>query len=58
MERKGNVYVTRLLPRPVMEKLGEICAYEVNAEPRPATREELLRGVRGRDAVLCLLNDW
>ena len=57
MERKGNVYVTRLLPRPVMEKLGEICAYEVNAEPRPATREELLRGVRGRDAVLCLLND-
>ncbi len=57
MERRGNVYVTRRLPRPVMEKLGEICSYEVNAEPRPATREELLRGVRGRDAVLCLLND-
>ena len=57
MNRKGNVYVSRLLPHPVMEKLKEICDFEVNAEPRPATREELLRGVRGRDAVLCLLND-
>lgn len=57
MERRGSVYVTRLLPAPIMERLGEICDYEVNAEPRPATREELLRGVRGRDAVLCLLND-
>ena len=57
MNRKGNVYVTRLLPHPVMEKLKEVCDFEANVEPRPATQEELLRGVRGRDAVLCLLND-
>ena len=40
MNRKGNVYVTRLLPRLVMEKLGEVCDFEANTEPRPATREE------------------
>ena len=30
---------------------------KVVAELLATTREELLRGVRGRDAVLCLLND-
>ena len=41
MNRKGNVYVTRLLPHPVMEKLKEVCDFEANVEPRPATQEEL-----------------
>ncbi|NLL36620.1 MAG: D-glycerate dehydrogenase [Fretibacterium sp.] len=57
MKEKRNVYVTRLLHPPVMERLKEICNYEVNPEDRPLSREELLRNVKGRDAVLCFLHD-
>ncbi len=52
-----NVYVTRLLPEAAMDKLKEFCDYDVNPEPRPLTREELLKNVKGRKAVLCLMSD-
>lgn len=53
-----NVYVTRRVPQPGLDMLVEACArVEVNPHDRVLTREELLAGVRGRDAVLCLLTD-
>ncbi|MBR1673108.1 MAG: D-glycerate dehydrogenase [Fretibacterium sp.] len=52
-----KVYVTRALPRAVMEELGKVCEVTVNDAPRPATKEELLEGVKGRDAIVTMLND-
>lgn len=53
-----NIYVTRQIPQDALdllkEKLGE---FEINPDDRVLTREELLRKVKDRDAVLCLLTD-
>lgn len=54
---KWNVYVTRMLPPAAMEFLREHFNVEVNPEDRPLTREELLRNVRGRDAIITQLVD-
>ncbi|MBQ9527476.1 MAG: D-glycerate dehydrogenase [Fretibacterium sp.] len=52
-----KVYVTRALPRAVMEELGKVCEVTANEAPRPATKEELLAGVKGMDAIVTMLND-
>ncbi|MCR4817724.1 MAG: D-glycerate dehydrogenase [Fretibacterium sp.] len=52
-----KVYVTRALPRAVMEELGKVCEVTVNEAPRPATKEEILAGVKGMDAIVTMLND-
>jgi lactate dehydrogenase-like 2-hydroxyacid dehydrogenase len=54
---KWNVYVTRMIPQPAIERLRQHCEVTVNPEDRVLTRAELLREVAGRDAVLCLLTD-
>ncbi len=56
MDRK-KVFVTRQLPEASLEKLMEQFDVAVNPEDRVLTREELLKGVAGMDAVLCLLTD-
>lgn len=56
MDRK-KVFVTRQLPEASLEKLTEQFDVAVNPEDRVLTREELLKGVAGMDAVLCLLTD-
>jgi glyoxylate reductase len=54
---KPNVYVTRKIPQDGLDRLAARCAVDVNPHDRPLTRAELLRAVRGRDGVLCLLTD-
>lgn len=54
---KWNVYVTRLLPKPAMDLLMEHCNVEFNNEDRVLTRQELLKNVEGRDAIISLLTD-
>jgi len=54
---KANVYVTRMLPREPLEALSACHDVTINPHDRPLTREELLREVRGRDAVISLLTD-
>lgn len=54
----ANIYVTREIPegglKLLRQKFGN---FEMNSEDRVLTREELLKAVRGRDAVLSLLTD-
>lgn len=52
------VFVTRPLPAPGIDLLIE-AGFEVrsNLVDRPLSREELLAGVSGADAVLCMLSD-
>lgn len=57
MEKRWNVYVTRMLPQPVIDLLGQHCDVGVNTSDRVLLREELMEKVSGRDAVLCLLTD-
>ena len=55
---KWNVYVTREIPEAGLKALEEGGAsYEMNPDDRVLTRDELLKSVKGRDAVLCLLTD-
>jgi len=54
---KANVYVTRQLPPEPLEALRSRHDVTMNPHDRPLTREELLREVRGRDAVITLLTD-
>lgn len=56
MTRK-RVYVTRQIPEAAIESLREQFDVTVNPHDRVLTREELLAGVKGMDAVLCLLTD-
>ena len=52
MEKKWNVYVTRMIPQQVIDELGETCNVEVSPENRALTKTELMEKVRGRDAVM------
>jgi len=57
MSKRWKVYVTRMLPKPIIDLLKEHCDVELNTYDRPLTREELLKEVRGRDAVLTMVTD-
>jgi lactate dehydrogenase-like 2-hydroxyacid dehydrogenase len=53
-----NVYVTRLIPQAGIDLLKQHCAIvDINPRDEILPRSELLKQVRGRDGVLCLLTD-
>ena len=52
-----KVYVTRRLPEKVMQMMDSTFDYDVNPEPRLATREELINGVKNYGAIVTMLND-
>lgn len=54
---KPKIYVTRMLPEAGLDLLAEEYDVEVNPNDRVATREELLAGIQGKDALLALLTD-
>jgi glyoxylate reductase len=56
--RKSSVFVTRRIPDAGLELLKEeLGGFDMNPADRVLSRRELLEGVRGREAVLCLLTD-
>lgn len=52
-----KVYVTRQIPEPGLELITKDCEMEINTEDRVLTREEIIRNVKGKDGLLCLLTD-
>lgn len=54
---RANVYVTRMIPNETIEELRKLHDVEVNQLDRALTREELLKAVKGRDAIITLLTD-
>jgi glyoxylate reductase len=54
---KPKVFLTRELPKKVMDRLFEHTELEFNKEDRVLTKEEIIDGVKGKDALLCLLTD-
>lgn len=53
-----KIYITRKIPEAGIKLLQEK-GYELNIQPedRPATKEEIIKDVKGADALLCLLTD-
>jgi len=55
---RPKVYVTRIIPEPGLSMLKECCDVEIHeSKDYPPSREELIRKVRDKDALLCLLTD-
>ena len=54
---KPKVFVTRRIPTPGPEILEEYCEVDVFLGEHPPRKEEILKGVRGKDALLCLLTE-
>ncbi len=54
---KPKVFVTRPLPGNALNDLRKHFEVEMQEEDRLATRDEVLGGVKGKDALLCLLTD-
>src|SRR3990170_2316854 len=54
---KPKVFVTRLLPKEAMDRIGSKCKVTVWDEELPPTREVLLEKVRDVEGLLCLLTD-
>jgi len=54
---KPKVLVTRKIPDIGINLLRKSCDVTVNPKDRPLSKQELLKMVKGKDALLCLLND-
>jgi glyoxylate reductase len=54
---RPKVFVTRKLPSPALERLGQVCDYEIGAEHGPLNRDALIAGIRQADGLVCLLTD-
>lgn len=54
---KPKVFLTRELPPEVMRRLKEETELEMNPDDRLLSKEEIIEGVKGKDALLCLLTD-
>src|SRR5690606_15647260 len=54
---KPKVFLTRELPPEAMKRLNELTDLEMNHEDRVLTKTELIDGIKGKDALLCLLTD-
>ncbi len=54
---KPKIYLTRPLPPAVMDRLQKETELAWNAEDRVATPDEIISGLRGRDALICTAAD-
>lgn len=54
---RPQVFVTRQLPKPVMDRLGSVCEIRIGTTHGELDRQALLEGVREADGLVCLLTD-
>jgi glyoxylate reductase len=54
---RPQVFVTRQLPSPAIDRLAEVCDYQIGVERGVLDRDSLLAGVREADGLVCLLTD-
>lgn len=52
-----KIFVTKLLPEPVMDRLRKSFDVEWNKEDRHLSKEEIINSIKGKDGLLCLLTD-
>ncbi len=54
---RPKVFLTRRLPAKALDRLGEVCDYEIGCDRGQLSRAALLAGVRQADGLICLLTD-
>jgi len=54
---KPKVYITRKIPEPGIRLIGEYCIITLHKKETPPTREEIIKNIAGKDALLCLLTE-
>ena len=54
---KPKVFVTRIIPDVGLNILRENCDTEINQEDRVLKKEEIIKGIKEKDGLLCLLTD-
>ncbi len=54
---RPQVFVTRQLPSPAIDRLAEVCDYQIGVERGVLDRDSLMAGVREADGLVCLLTD-
>ncbi len=54
---KPKIFVTRMLPEAALSKLREHCEITVNPDDKILEKKDIIKGVQGQDALLCLLTD-
>lgn len=54
---KPKIFLTRELPPKAMERLRQETDLEMYTEDRVLTKQEIIDGIKGKDALLCLLTD-
>lgn len=52
-----KIFVTRKIPQPGLDLLQRELELEINPENRVLTKEEIIKGMQGKDGLLCLLTD-
>ena len=52
-----KIFVTRKIPEPGLDLIRKEHELEINPYNRVLTKEEIVKGVRGKDGLLCLLTD-
>ena len=54
---KPKIFITRILPQLVLDKIREVFELRINSEDRVLTTTEIIEGVKWCDILLCLLTD-
>lgn len=54
---KPKVYITRKIPEPAFALINKSCEITLHKKEKPPTREEIIKNIAGKDALLCLLTD-
>ncbi len=52
-----KIFITREIPKPGIDVLKKECTIEMNPHDRVLSKEEIIKGVKGKDGLLCLLTD-
>jgi len=52
-----KIFVTRKIPEPGLDLLSEKHEIEIYPHDKIPTKEEIIRGLKGKDGLLCLLTD-
>ena len=52
-----KIFVTRIISKPGLELLRKEFDVEVNPYDRVLSKEEIIKGLQGKDGLLCLLTD-
>lgn len=52
-----KIFITREIPKPGIDLLKKEFTIEMNPHDRVLSKEEIIKGVKGKDGLLCLLTD-